>query len=61
MALLTQLIMTTWDMWQYLNKALHESEVNKQDIVEDDTNQQIHQAYEQGNTNLPMAARPLMR
>jgi len=40
-ALLTRLIMTTWDMWQHCNKALHESEDNKQDIVDADINQQI--------------------
>jgi len=47
-------------MWQHHNKALHDSEENKQTIVEADINQQIRQAYEQDSPTLPPAAKPLM-
>jgi len=50
-----------WDMWQHQNKALHKSDVNRQEIVEADINQEIHQTYAQGSSPLPQAARPLMR
>jgi len=61
MALITWLMMTTWDMWQHWNKALHESEVNWQEIIEDTINQQISQAYAQECDHLPREAQPLMK
>jgi len=59
-ALLQHLMTMAWDMWQHCNKALHESDENKQAIVEADINQQIRQAYEQDSPTLPPAAKPLM-
>ena len=53
--------MTDWDMWQHRNKALHESDVNRQEIIEDAINQQISQVYEQGRNHLPLVVRPLMK
>jgi len=35
-----------WDMWQHHNKALHESDENKQAIVKANINQSIRDAYE---------------
>jgi len=61
MALLTQLMMTAWDMWQHHNKVLHEMEKNKQEIVEANINQQIWQAYKPTIHTVPKAVRPLMR
>jgi len=55
------LIMTVWDMWQHRNEALHESEQNKQEIVEDNINQQIQQVYVQDTSQFPQAARLLMK
>jgi len=60
-ALITRLMMTDWDMWQHRNKALHESDVNRQEIIEDAINQQISQVYEQGHDHLPPVVRPLMK
>jgi len=60
-ALLTRLMMTAWDMWQHRNKALHETEKNKQEIVEADINQQIRQVYQPAVHTVPKAVRPLMR
>jgi len=57
-ALITQLVTTAWDMWQHHNKALHELDLNKQDILEDAINTQICQVYETGKANLPRAAWP---
>jgi len=54
-------MMTAWDMWQHCNKALHESEVNQQEIVEEDINWQIGQLYAQGKEKLPREAQPLMK
>jgi len=54
-------MMTAWDMWQHWNKVLHESEVNRQEIIEDAINQQISQVYEQGCDHLPPAVWPLMK
>jgi len=41
MALLNQLMMMAWDMWNHRNKALHEEKANKQAILEDAVNQKI--------------------
>jgi len=60
-ALITWLIMTAWDMWQHCNKALHESDLNKQVILENTINMQIRQVYETGKKNLPPMAWPLMK
>jgi len=60
-ALLTWLMTMAWDMWQHWNKALHELEVNRQEIVEANINWEICQTYAQGSSPLPRAARPLMR
>jgi len=50
-----------WDMWQHQNEALHESEVNQQEILEDAINQNICQAYAQGKGQLPKGAMSLMK
>jgi len=60
-ALITRLIMTAWDMWQHRNKELHESDLNKQVILENTINSQIRQAYAIGKKNLPQMAWPLMK
>jgi len=52
-ALLQRLMTTAWDMWQHRNKALHESDTNKQAIVEADINQEIRHAYEREGPTLP--------
>jgi len=46
-ALIKRLMLTAWDMWNQRNEALHDSERNKQEIVEGDINQQITQVYNQ--------------
>jgi len=51
-ALLQHLMTMAWDMWQHRNKALHESDENKQAIVEADTNQEIRHAYEREGPTL---------
>jgi len=61
MTLITKLMTTAWDMWQHWNKALHESEVNWQEIIKDAINQQISQVYEQGCNHLPREVWPLMK
>jgi len=38
-------MMTAWDMWNHQNKALHEQEENKQDIIEAVVNQKIRDVY----------------
>jgi len=60
-ALLTRLMTMVWDMWQHRNKALHESEENKQAIVEDGINQQIRQVYAQRRNQLARQMQPLMK
>jgi len=57
-ALLQHLMTMAWDMWQHRNKALHESEENKQTIVEANINQQIRQAYEHDGPTLPKQPSP---
>jgi len=52
---------TAWDMWQHRNEALHNSETNKREILEDDINQEIRLAYGQGWESFPLAARPLLQ
>jgi len=53
-ALLTRLMMTAWDMWNYRNKALHKLEINKQDILEANVNKQIREVYGKGvRSSLP--------
>jgi len=59
--LLKRLMATAWDMWQHQNEALHNSETNKSEILEEDINQEIQQAYGQGRESFPRAARPLLR
>jgi len=59
-ALLTRLMATAWDMWQHCNEALHNLETNKREIIEDDINQEIWQAYGQGRESFPRAARSLL-
>jgi len=58
--LLKRLMATAWDMWQHRNKALHNSETNKSEILKDDINQEIQQAYGQGRASFPWAARSLL-
>jgi len=53
--------MTAWDMWQHQNEALHESEANQQQIIEDAINQQICHAYEQGREHLPKDVMSLLK
>jgi len=60
-ALLTRLMMTAWDMWNHRNKALHEQEQNKQDILEATLNQQIQDVYNQGTSRLLPDAHTLMK
>jgi len=36
MALITQLMTTAWDMWQHCNDALHNSEANQREILDND-------------------------
>jgi len=59
--LLTWLMTIAWDMWQHWNKALHKLEASRQEIVEADINQEIHQTYAQESVALPQVAHPLMR
>jgi len=59
-ALLNQLMMMAWDMWNHRNKALHEEKANKQAILED-AHQKIQLAYKQGLELLPTNARSLMK
>ncbi len=59
-ALLTRLMMTAWDMWNHRNKALHEQEENRSEILEAAVNQQIREVYEQGRQQLPPDAHTLM-
>jgi len=60
-ALITCLITTAWGMWQHQNEALHESEVNQQEILGDAINQNICQAYAQGKGQLLKGAMSLMK
>jgi len=60
-ALLTRLMMTAWDMWNHQNKALHEQEDNKQDILEAAVNQKIWDMYSQGTSRLLLDAYTLMK
>ncbi len=52
---------TAWDMWQHRNKALRESDENKQAIVEASINQEIRHVYKREGPTLPRAAKPLMQ
>jgi len=61
MALIIRLMMMAWDMWQHWNKALHESKVNWQEIIEDAVNQQISHVYKQGHNHLLREAWLLMK
>ncbi len=61
MALLTRLMMTTWDMWNHRNKALHDLEVNKQDILEANVNQQTWEVYRKGLSSLLPDTHALMK
>jgi len=54
-------MMTTWDMWNHRNKALHKDETNRQEIPEDKVNQKISEAYAQGSDQLPTEAKVLMK
>jgi len=49
----TRLMMTAWDMWEHRNKALHEVEENKTNILEAELNQQIQEVYGQRLSQLP--------
>jgi len=60
-ALLTRLMLTAWDMWQHCNKALHESDINCQAILEEEVNDQIRQVYTQGLGQLPADAKHFMK
>jgi len=60
-ALLTRLMLTAWDMWQHCNKALHESDINRQAILEEEVNDQIRQVYTQGLGQLPADAKHFMK
>jgi len=60
-ALLTYLMMTAWGMWQHQNKALHTSENNYQDILEDKVNQHIYQVYAQDMGQLSTDAKSLIK
>jgi len=46
-------MMTAWDMSNHQNRALHELEVNKNDILEVAVNQQIRKVYGKGLNSLP--------
>ena len=61
MALIKRLMTTAWDMWHHRNEALHNSEVNQQEILEADINQEIKQAYDQSMESIPKAAKKLLR
>jgi len=61
MALLHRLMMTAWDMWNHRNKALHEQDENKQEILEAAVNQNIREAYELGVSSLPTDAHSLLK
>jgi len=60
-ALIKRLMTTAWDMWHHRNEALHNSEVNQQEILEADINQEIKQAYDQSMESIPKAAKKLLR
>jgi len=54
-------MMTVWDMWNSQNKALHELEENKHDILEMAVNQQIWEVYSKGQSCLPPDTHVLMK
>jgi len=54
-------MMTAWDMWEHRNKALHELEENKPNILKAELNQQIWEVYGQGLSQLPNDTHTLMK
>ncbi len=50
-----------WDMWDQRNKALHQSNLNQELILEKDVNNQIKQIYAMGPGQLAWADLGLMR
>jgi len=60
MALITRLMTTAWDIWHHRNEALHNSESNKQEILEDNINQEIKIAYNQRTESGPPSEAVIM-
>jgi len=48
-------------MWHHHNEALHNSEVNQKEILKDDINQEIKQAYNQSMESIPNVAKKLLQ